>query len=65
MKTLTKKQLAKIMGISASTLQNLLNNTWFEELVDIGYNKNLKILSPKMLQIIFENWGIEFETSEK
>jgi transcriptional regulator with XRE-family HTH domain len=64
-KPLSKKQVAEKMGISSSTLQKLLNFTWYDELEKCGYNRNLKLLSPRMLQIIYNNWGFEPENDKK
>jgi hypothetical protein len=60
-KPLTKKQLVEKMGISASTLQKLLNVDWYDEIVECGYKKNLKILSPRILKKIFDIWVFEYE----
>ena len=57
--TSTKTELARMMEVSASKLRKLLNEDWYDELEKVGYNRNLKILSPKMLEIINENWGLE------
>jgi len=62
MKTLSKKELASKMGVSPSTLQKLLNIDYFDELVICGYHKNLKILSPRMIEVLKNNWG-DFEES--
>ncbi len=60
MKTsITKKELADILSISASTLQRLLNQTLYYELNAVGYRKNTKILTPRMLKIINDYWGFE------
>ncbi len=57
MKTLTKKQLMQKMQISSSTLQNYLNNFWFDKLKETGYYKRQKIITPHQLLIIKEIWG--------
>lgn len=59
MQSITKKQLADILSVSASTLQRLLNQTLFYELKAVGYRKNTKILTPRMLKIINDYWGFE------
>lgn len=61
MKAKTKKQLALELEISMSKLQRLLNYVWYDELLAIGYSRTLKLLSPKMLKVIYENWGFEYE----
>lgn len=62
MKIYTKSQLAETMQISASKLQTLLNKVWFEDLKELGYRKNDKILSPRIIEFIKENWGFASET---
>ena len=64
MKTLTKKQLANLLNISNSTLQNYLNRLWFNKLKETGYQKRNKILSIKQLSIIKDIWS-DFENSNK
>ena len=57
MKSITKSGLAQLMGISNSTLQNYLNNLWYEKLKETGYYKRQKILSSRQLNLIKELWG--------
>ena len=64
MKTLTKKQLANLLNISNSTLQNYLNRLWFNKLKETGYQKRNKILSIKQLSIIKDILG-DFENSDE
>ena len=62
MKSLTKSELARLMNISAGTLQKLLNRQWFDGLIKLGYNKNSRLLSPKICKWIFEEWGLEIDS---
>lgn len=57
MSSITKKILAQKMDVSISKLQKLLNHDWYEELVRVGYQRRLKILSPRMLEVVINNWG--------
>lgn len=61
MKTLTKSELATLMNVSSGTLQSLMNRQWFENLKMLGYKKKSKILSPRIVNYIIQEWGLEFE----
>jgi hypothetical protein len=52
----TKSQLAREMGISMSTLHYYLNVKWYEELIRSGYDKNKKIIHPRIISIIVAKW---------
>ena len=60
MASITKKELAQQMLISMSKLQSLLNREWYDELSDLGYKKNDKIISPRIFEFIKNIWG-EFD----
>lgn len=53
-----KKNLAKILGISARTLQYWLNEKYFEELKKLDYNKNQQIITPKQYFFLKEKISI-------
>lgn len=50
--TLTKKNVRIMLNISASTLNRWLNIRYFEELQQIGYQKNDRILNPKIVNYL-------------
>ena len=60
MKAYTKSQLQKIMGISATKLRTLMNIEYLTELQGFNYNQKQRILSPKIVKWILEEWGIEY-----
>lgn len=55
--TITKSQLSEKLQISACSLRYYLNFLWFERLEKAGYNRNQKILTPKQLLIIKDEFG--------
>ncbi|MBN2664577.1 MAG: hypothetical protein JXR68_13085 [Bacteroidales bacterium] len=57
---LEKWRLAKLMGVSDTTLRNMLNKNYFDELKKIGYVKTQKYLNQKQLAHIFP-MGLNFE----
>ena len=54
---ISKKQLALLMNISDSTMRSYLNNIWFDELKNRGYDKTNKVLSPRQIKFIETRWG--------
>ncbi|MCO5258684.1 MAG: DUF4248 domain-containing protein [Crocinitomicaceae bacterium] len=54
---LSKKELAQKYGISAGTLNNLLNNRYYELLTPLGYEKQQKLLSPCIVRKFIEIYG--------
>ena len=56
---LTKKEVAQLYGISMVTLSNWLNDRYYEELLEMGYYKNQKILNPKILNFLQEITGLQ------
>lgn len=54
---MSKGQLAELYDISRETLRKLLNQRYFEELKEEGYEKNQKILSPRVVNKFKEIWG--------
>lgn len=55
--TTSKTELARMFGISISTLTRLLNVTYFEKLEIVGYQKTQKLLYPKQIQKFYELHG--------
>jgi Mn-dependent DtxR family transcriptional regulator len=58
-RSVTKKELAEILNVSPSTLQKYLNERYLHRLESIGYDKNSRILMPKVLNEIAEILDIE------
>jgi hypothetical protein len=56
-RTVSKKQLAKLMNISNTSLRLYLNIEWYDELKALGYDKNNKVLSPRQIMLIQSKWG--------
>jgi len=55
--TLTKKELAKIMGISPRWLNQRMNVTNYNKLKELGYSKRCKILTEEMVRVYLPNWS--------
>lgn len=56
-KPLSKSQLAEKIGVSSTTLQRLLNDLWYEELKETGYQKNQRLLTIKQIELIKDLYG--------
>jgi hypothetical protein len=50
----TKFELAQRYGIPAHVLKNLMNDTYFKELEEVGYVKMSKMLTPKIIRKFIE-----------
>ena len=53
---ISKKHLAMLLRISSATLGLYLNYIWFDELKNLGYNKDKKVLSPLQLKYVQSQW---------
>jgi len=58
-RSVTKKELAEMLYISPSTLQRYLNERYLHRLEPIGYNRNSRILMPRILNEIAEILDID------
>lgn len=56
--TISKSQLDRLCKFNREERRKLLNEELYEELAAVGYTKHSKKLSPKVLEIINENYGI-------
>ncbi|MBI2258161.1 MAG: hypothetical protein HYU67_04590 [Flavobacteriia bacterium] len=56
-KTITKFSLRTMYGMSQSSLQKLMNDVFFEDLKEAGYQKNMKIIPPKVLKKFYDLFG--------
>lgn len=63
-KSLLKYQVAELLGISASTLSHYLNNKYYDELARLGYEKNQKILTPRILNYLSDRIGLTNDEEE-
>ena len=61
MKPKTKKELANELGISRSTLHNLLNVKYYQQMQKSGYEKKQRILYPKQLKVLYSILGLSIE----
>ena len=57
MKNLYKNELAVKLNISLTTLANLLNVRFYDELYKLGYRKHNKIIFPRVLKFIYYQLG--------
>lgn len=55
----TKKELAAMLGVSSNTLRRWLNRKYFAELCETGYEKNDRILKPKVLAWLCQHLDVE------
>jgi hypothetical protein len=60
-KFMSKKEIARMLGICPRTLQNYLNRRYFAELEQLGYERNLKLLSPRILNFLAEKIDLQQE----
>ena len=58
---MSKQELCFKYGFSLTTLASLLNDRYFDQLEPLGYRKNDKILSPKVLAKFFDLYGEPFK----
>lgn len=54
---ITKSELADKYGITVRTLGKLLNQRYFERLQKVGYQKQSKNLSPKVINEFYDIYG--------
>ncbi len=52
-----KAVLCELYKISSTKLRTLMNVVFYDELVLVGYNKNDKIVSPRVVKKFVELWG--------
>jgi hypothetical protein len=59
MTRITKTEIAKMYGVSRPTLMKWIINRWplIDELEELGYNQDLRVLSPVMLEKIIDYLG--------
>jgi hypothetical protein len=60
-KPLTKSELANLLEVKSSTLADYLNVKYYDEIVLLGYEKNMKILPPAIVSYLFEKFCITEE----
>ena len=51
-KCMYKYEVAELLSIKPCTLRRWLNIKYYDELVELGYNKNQKYLTPKQLNYL-------------
>ncbi len=55
---ISKSELAGILCISSTTLADLLNNKYFNDLKNFGYSENQKLLLPCQANWLFKKLDI-------
>jgi hypothetical protein len=50
--TISKQELADVIGVSTRTLARYLNVTLYDTLVELGYNKDSNIITGRVLEHI-------------
>jgi transcriptional regulator with XRE-family HTH domain len=60
-KPVSKAELARVLGLSNTTLWNWLNKRYIAELEKVGYHKNQKLLTPAQLNVLAQILGISKE----
>ena len=58
---LRKSELADLLGITPRTLRRWLNEMYYNELILIGYDKNMVTLTPKIVEWLTEKLCITIE----
>lgn len=58
-RSLSKKEIAQLLGFSTKTLSKILNNEIFEELQKTGYKKTDKLLYEKQIEILDKRIGFK------
>ena len=53
--TITKSELAQLCGVSITTIAKWCNIDFFNELKELGYNKQQQIFTPRQTQFLKEN----------
>ncbi len=53
----TKKLLAQKCGLSRSVLGKYLNVHFIDELIEVGYSKEMRILTPAVVRKFMELYG--------
>jgi transcriptional regulator with XRE-family HTH domain len=56
---LTKKELCEALGVSPSTLRRWLNEEYYGELSESGYQKKDRILKPKVMKWLCTHLDID------
>jgi hypothetical protein len=62
--SISKSELAKIYGISNACLKNFLNVRYIEQMLEIGYIKELIILQPIVIDKFIELYGAPLRPNE-
>lgn len=57
---MTKQELAQKYGVSQTTLRTLMNDTFYKELKEVGYDeiqKQKQFIAPRVLEKFIELYG--------
>lgn len=60
--SITKSELAKMYKLSPQTLARLMNNTFYNELLIVGYIKINSIIAPIVVERFIELYGKPMDT---
>ncbi len=58
-RTLTKKQVARLLAVSPGTLRSWLNIKYYDQIYQFGYRKTNRILTPKVLNYLAEKIDLQ------
>lgn len=59
---LTKNELAVLYGVSPSTIRKYLNNIFFKDLQAVGYRKQMRVLTPKIVRLFMDLYGLPLKS---
>ena len=62
-KSITKKELAVLCGVSDYQIRKWCNVDYYQELVKLGYNKLQKMFTPRQTEFLKQNI-VEFDDSK-
>jgi hypothetical protein len=57
--SMTKAQLALLLGVSGKTVGKYLNVLYYEQMKQLGYYKRQKILMPKQIEFLIGHLDID------
>ncbi|WP_107037859.1 hypothetical protein [Brumimicrobium mesophilum] len=63
-KIVSKSDLREYLGIKHTKLKYLLNVKYYDELVELGYEKKRSILPPVVTRRFLEIWGTKIKDDE-
>ncbi len=57
-KTISKQELADLIGVSRATLMIWINRLYLEDLLKLGYKKRQRLFTPKQTSLLYKKLEI-------